>query len=121
MSFGGRLSGSSSGNCSEASSKVAAGSWEGKRPSSAVSKFRCTVNCFCNGGNVAWACAKVASTAATSASATWPSWSCLRKMPSDLVSILMISSVAAIYPRRDASCTAAATTLEVTVRYAASS
>src|SRR5215471_18749682 len=43
------------------------------------------------------------------ASATCPSSNCLRRMPSDWVWILMISSVAAICPRTEASSTAAAT------------
>src|SRR5215471_2515539 len=107
--FDARLTGRSVGSCNAASSNVSAGSWLGNRPVSAVSRSRCTANCFRNGGNVASACAKVASTAATSAPATCPSSNCLRRMPSDWVWILMISSVAAICPRTEASSTAAAT------------
>ena len=67
----------------------------GRRPIRAVSRSRCTANCFRSGGNVACACANVASTAATSAPAIWPSSNCLRRMSSEPVWILMISSVAA--------------------------
>jgi len=50
-SFDGRLTGSSGGRCSEASSNFWAGAWLGNRPISAVNRSRCTASCFSNGGS----------------------------------------------------------------------
>jgi len=120
-SWEGRLSGNSSGKCSVARSKVSPRSWFGNRRS---------------GSSTGCAAARAASAAAArwpaSGSAPLPASARPRgrlrrdrtgggRRPSELVSIWMMPSVAAIWARKDARLTAAVTTFDVKVRYVASS
>src|SRR5215813_1811447 len=65
----GRLTGTSRGRCSIASSNRSLTSWLGKRPARAVSRCRCCCSCRCSGGSVCSICASAASCCTTSASA----------------------------------------------------
>ena len=115
-SLEGRLTGSSCGSCRDESSNFSASFSLGKRPASRASKSRCCANCFSSGGSMACTCASAASCATTSKVAIWPSSYCRFSRSRDWLWILYDLLVASICPRKAASCTAAATTLEVSVR-----
>ena len=112
----GKLTGSSSGSCSDARSNVSVGWLDGNWPVKAASRLRCWASCFSNGGRVAWAVVSKASWTRTSACATCPNSNCLRSRFTDFETTSMICRVASTCARISASCTAAATTLEVRVR-----
>ena len=121
ISAEGKLTGTLRGNWNDAMVNVSTSSWLGKPPINATSRCRCWINCLCSAGNVCSIWASAASFATTSASAICPSPCWRRRRSSRSRTILMIFSVAAIWPRNEASCTAARTMLDVKVRCVASS
>ncbi len=116
----GRLTGRLRGRRRPARVKVWPISSLGTRPASAVSRLRCCASARCRGGSVCCDWARRAVCWTTSAPASWPAWDWVVMSFRRSVWAAITFSVAAIWPRRDASWIAAATTLPVSVSTAAS-
>ena len=115
-SFDGRLKGRSRGSRNAASENFSGIRSLGKPPINAASRSRCCANCFCSGGKRLLDLRQRRFLRHHVALGDLAELELLPHHRSTSVSILMMLCVAAIWPRSDASCTAAPARLEVKVR-----